>query len=81
MSTERRKNNTIERAMLIKRLNTDQRITLNNIEKFGWELRFIRQSSFSDSVPIVKGPDGVTIGILEEDGKLNVNIDIQVRDS
>jgi hypothetical protein len=78
---ERRKNGQAGVEVLLDHLNAAQRLTLNNIESFGWSLRFVRQPKSSLPVPVVFGPDGKTIGVLEEDGKLNINIEMGVRDS
>ena len=63
---------------LIQGLSAAQCLTLRNIESFGWELRFVRQSAVP--VPVVFGPDGKTIGVLEADGRLNINVEITVRE-
>lgn len=77
---ERRKSEQPAAEVLADRLNPAQRLTLQNIEGFGWNLRFVRQSLALLPVPVVFGPDGKTIGVLEEDGKLNINVEMAVRD-
>lgn len=62
-------------------LNDLQLIALQNIERFGWELRFVRWPLFQDAVPVVFNGEGNMIGVLEEDGRLNLESDIQVRKS
>lgn len=61
-------------------LNGAQRVTLQNIESFGWELKFIRRPEVELAMPVVFGPDGKTIGVLEQDGRLNINIHLSVRE-
>lgn len=61
------------------RLSMDQVLSLRRLESFGWTLRFIRQPLFQDPVPVVMQGKGKAIGILEEDGRLRIDIDIQIR--
>ncbi len=62
-------------------LNEMQLITLRKIEGFGWELRFVRRPIFQEAVPVVFNGEGDKIGILEEDGKLNLQSGIEYRGS
>ncbi|MEN8133606.1 MAG: hypothetical protein ABFS45_26270 [Pseudomonadota bacterium] len=57
-----------------------QTLALTRISNFGWELKIIRRPLFQDSVAIVWSCQGEQIGILEEDGRINLNSDIQLRD-
>ncbi len=60
-------------------LNDAQQVELNTIEKFGWSLKFIRRPLFQDNIVVVANPDGSSFGILEEDGVLNLQPDIEIR--
>ena len=60
-------------------LNDAQQAQLNTIEGFGWSLKYIRRPLFQESVIVVTNPDGSSIGILEEDGRLNLESDIVTR--
>ncbi len=62
-------------------LNVMQQITLGEIGKFGWELRFVRMPLFQEAVPVVFSGDGDQIGVLEEDGRLNLQPNIEFRRS
>jgi hypothetical protein len=62
-------------------LNEMQLITLRRIEGFGWELRFVRRPLFEQGVPVVFNGEGDTIGILEDDGRLNLQPGIEYRGS
>ena len=62
-------------------LNIMQQITLGEIGKFGWELRFVRMPLFQEAVPVVFSGDGDQIGVLEEDGRLNLQPNIEYRRS
>lgn len=61
-------------------LNQMQIRALRQIESYGWRLHFIRRPLFQDTVPVVIDADGKKIGILEEDGRLNMEPDIKVRE-
>ena len=62
-------------------LNEAQLIALPALERFGWELRFVRRPLFQEAVPIVFNGEGTSVGILEEDGRLNLQLDIPIRGS
>jgi len=61
-------------------LNDVQMLALRQIERFGWQLRFVRKPLFQEPVPVVFSADGDKIGILEEDGRINMEADIKVRE-
>jgi len=62
-----------------KYLNDAQQAQLRTIEGFGWNLEYIRRPAFQKSVVVVTNPDGSSIGILKEDGKLDLNPNIETR--
>ena len=53
---------------------------LHHIESFGWTLKYIRRPLFQERVVVVMNPDGSSIGILEEDGRLNIESNIDTRE-
>lgn len=57
-----------------------QLMALHNVENFGWTLHFIRREGLDKPITVIKGSNGSTIGVIEEDGNLNMNPDIKVRD-
>ena len=61
-------------------LNELQILALRQMESFGWRLQFIRRPLFQDPVVVVTDGEGVKIGILEEDGRINMAPDIKVRE-
>ena len=65
---------------LNKYLNDAQLSELHTIESFGWQVKFIRRPLFQDVVVVVVNPDGSSICVLEEDGTVNHNPDITLRD-
>ena len=63
-----------------KLLSPAQLIALNNVGKFGWELHFVRRNGLEVPVPVVKGPNGETIGVIDEDGNIDTKPKIVIRD-
>lgn len=61
-------------------LNQLQLLALHKIEGFGWRLEFIRRPLFQDIVAVVVDSGGKQIGVLEQDGEINMNPDIEVRE-
>lgn len=61
-------------------LNEAQLGELHKIEGFGWHLMFIRRPLFMEKVAVVVNPEGNSIGILEEDGRLTLEPDIKLRE-
>jgi len=54
-------------------LNEVQRIALNSLENFGWELAFIRRPLFVPPMVVVKNSEKSKLAILEEDGSVNLS--------
>ena len=61
-------------------LNDMQLRALHQMENFGWELRFIRRPLFQEPVAVVYNAEGSKIGVLESDGRVNMDPDIEVRE-
>ena len=61
-------------------LNDAQLAELRSIEKFGWSLKYIRRPLFQELVVVVANPDGRSIGVLEDDGRLNLESDLETRE-
>lgn len=81
MDKERRKGSKPIPDNLEGTLNEAQLIALPALEKFGWELRFVRRPLFQEAVPVVCNAEGTMVGVLEEDGRLNLQLPVQIRDS
>lgn len=62
-------------------LSEFQIMALHRIEGFGWELRFVRRPTFQAPTVVVFSADGTKIGVLEEDGRINMEPDITLRSS
>lgn len=56
-----------------------QMLALRRIEGFGWELRFVRRAGRKVPIPVVSNAAGDSIGVLEEDGRLNLNHGLRIR--
>ena len=76
---ERRKQAPTGSAGLRAELNELQKLTLSELERFGWELKFIRKPMFLPSVPVVFDSDRKRFAVLEADGTLNENPDFDIR--
>lgn len=61
-------------------LNEAQLYELRRLENFGWSLKFVRRPLFQEVTPVVFSPDGSQFGVLENDGSVNMQPDIQLRD-
>lgn len=77
---ERRNADQDSRARLRALLNEEQRTTLAELERFGWELKFVRRPLFQTSIPIVFDGDRRTYAVLEVDGTLNEKPGFDIRD-
>lgn len=60
-------------------LNEEQLYALEKIDQFGCKLKFVRRPVFQKTVPVLVGPDGETMGIIEENGCIvwDPNIDFR----
>lgn len=61
-------------------LNEMQMRALHQLERFGWQLRFVRKPLFQEPVAVVFSAEGDKIGILEDDGRINMEPEIKVRE-
>lgn len=62
-------------------LTKEQLLAIKAVEKFGWELKFLRRPVFQDPIVVLFSPDGSKIGIMDKDGKIDVNPDITLREA
>ncbi|MGB5304845.1 MAG: hypothetical protein WBO57_01225 [Gammaproteobacteria bacterium] len=79
MNNDKRHNKTAIPGNLEELLNSAQQYALRQIENFGWQLEFVRQPVFQDPVAVVVNSKGDQIGILEADGRINMQADITLR--
>ena len=74
-----RRNAEKERSAALKRqLNDAQLATLNTLERFGWEIKFIRHAP-AGKLSVLFDPDTRKYAVLGEDGELDENPKITFR--
>jgi hypothetical protein len=61
-------------------LNQEQLEVLNKIDSFGWNIKFIRRPVFQEPVVVITNKEGNSIGVLETDGRINLELDINIRE-
>ena len=61
-------------------LNDAQLETLNELERFGWQLKFVRRPLFQSSIPVVFDGDRKHYAVLEPDGTLNEHPAFTIRE-
>ena len=61
-------------------LTKAQSVELTHIERFGWTLNYVRRPLFQERVVVVMNPGGGSIAVLEEDGSLNLESNIDTRE-
>lgn len=79
-TTDRRLSHEDIKARLRGLLNDEQRQTLSELERFGWELKFVRRPMFQPSIPVIFDGDRRTYAALELDGTLNENPGFDIRE-
>ncbi|HRQ65097.1 MAG TPA: hypothetical protein PKZ76_09585 [Xanthomonadaceae bacterium] len=60
-------------------LNDEQLFTLRELERFGWDLKFVRRPAFQPVIPVLFDPDRARYAVLEADGTLNEHPDFEIR--
>ncbi len=61
-------------------LNDLQQEILDKIEKHGWALKFVRRPPDSPPIIVIEDKKGKELGVLEEDGAINYESGILIRD-
>jgi hypothetical protein len=64
---------------LKRELNEAQKIALAELERFGWELKFIRRPMFDQPVPVVFDSSRKHFAVLNIDGSLNEKPGFDIR--
>ena len=77
---DRRKSKQVLPDVLKSELNPDQRDTLGELEKFGWELRFVRHDPEQRPVPVIFDSEHAKFAVLDQDGSLDENAFINIRE-
>ena len=76
---ERRKMQKELSSVLKRDLNDAQLSTLQGLEQFGWELKFVRRKPFQTPIAVVFDGDRKNFAVLELDGRLNENPGFEIR--
>ena len=79
MLKERRRAEGKAFGMLKKELNEAQKLALAELEKFGWELKFIRRPMFQQPIPVVFDSDRRHCAVLNSDGTLDEKPGFEIR--
>lgn len=61
-------------------LNTAQITALRQIQPFGWELTFVRRPMFLEPVAVITNTDGIRVGTLEADGRIDLQQNFKMRE-
>ena len=76
---ERRKDEVPITDVLHSELNEEQRAALDELEKYGWELRFVRHDPEQAPVTVIFDAEHDKFAVLEADGSLNEKAFINIR--
>ncbi|MDQ3510689.1 MAG: hypothetical protein M3414_03185 [Pseudomonadota bacterium] len=80
ITTGERRQSAVQLLRTLKgELNEAQLETLASLERFGWELKFVRRPPFQPSVAVVMDSERKSLGVLETDGTLNESADLTLR--
>ena len=74
---ERRK--PIDPVALREGLSPEQRQTVDTLEQFGWQLRFVRRPIFRDAVPVLYDRAGQKYVVVQADGSLDESQTLKIR--
>lgn len=66
-------------SMLRAQLNEAQRLTLAELERFGWEIQFVRRPLFQDPVPVLLDGDRKHYAVLTPEGEVEETPGFSVR--
>ena len=66
--------------MLARQLNEEQRHALRQLERFGWELKFVRQKLFQEPVAIIFDHDRQHFAEIDANGGLNEKPEFRIRE-
>ena len=81
MQNDKRKGGEAIPENLRQVLTPEQMNTLNEIKPLGWKLKFVRRPLFLEPVPVLSNASNDQIGVLDPDGKINIDTDVKLRAS
>jgi hypothetical protein len=76
---DRRRDQAPIPAVLKSELNPEQKETLGELEKFGWELRFVRHDPEQRPIPVIFDADREKFAVLDQEGHLDEKAFINIR--
>lgn len=80
MKNEKRKGEKAIPENVEQYLNELQQAILGTIEKYGWTLKFVRRSIDGLTIIVIEDKDGEEIGVLEDNGAINYESGIMIRE-
>ena len=80
MDNERRKGMKPAPESFEELLSEAQLRTLHSIGRFGWQLHFIRRPLFQEVVTVLISREGDKCAVLEVNGSINEQVDLDIRD-
>ena len=60
-------------SALKREINGAQLATLNTLERFGWDIKFVRRTVGGDPLVVLHDPDTHKYAVLQADGELDEN--------
>jgi hypothetical protein len=79
MTRDRREDKNLTQDEVKKILSRKQLAALLECQYFGWRVKFIRRPLFQKPVPVLYNAKFDLIGVLELDGHINLDIELEVR--
>ena len=67
-------------ATLLAGLTPEQQATIHTMETFHWRLKFVRRPLFKIPIPVLFNPEGDRYGVVNEDGTIDENPALKLRD-
>jgi len=78
-SFERRERSAPVPVNLCDYLTDEQRVSVEQMREYGWQLAFVRRPLFLDPVIVVTNEDQTRMGVLEIDGSINTHVVLNLR--
>jgi hypothetical protein len=79
MEKDRRENKKLTKDDVKETLNRKQLAALHVCQHFGWRLKYIRSPLHQEPVPVLYNSSIDQIGILDPDGQINMDMELDVR--
>ncbi|MBK6728802.1 MAG: hypothetical protein IPG63_16545 [Xanthomonadales bacterium] len=79
MSLERRLDMPRPLRAMERDLNEDQIMSLRGLERYGWELKFVRRPPSKTPIPVVFDSARKKFAVLKSDGSLDENPGFDIR--